>query len=178
MSNPTMSDERRHTTIFYTIVNHRKTMMKMVIDQGSTKRQHYKCCCTIRCETLSHESRTSPHPFKVAWLNKTNIRVTYKCKVPIQIGSYKDEILCDVLPMDVAHILSGRPWLYTLNVSHHGRDNTYTGRYHHKDITLTPCQPKELLPSPSPKFYPLRPCIAHPTVHPPLKDTISLIHHD
>ena len=32
------------------------------------------------------------------------------------MGDYKDEIYCDVLPMDVAYVLLGRPWLYDLNV--------------------------------------------------------------
>jgi hypothetical protein len=27
-----------------------------------------------------------------------------------QIGTYKDQVLCDVMPMDVCHVLLGRPW--------------------------------------------------------------------
>jgi hypothetical protein len=34
--------------------------------------------------------------------------------------------LCDVIPMDVCHILLGRPWKYDKNVTHDGRKNTYT----------------------------------------------------
>ena len=29
--------------------------------------------------------------------------------VSIQMGDYKDEIYCEVLPMDFAHVLLGRP---------------------------------------------------------------------
>jgi hypothetical protein len=36
--------------------------------------------------------------------------ITKQCLVEIKIGGYKDEILCDVIPMDVCHILLGRPW--------------------------------------------------------------------
>ena len=50
-----------------------------------------------------------PSPFKVAWVDKTSLIVSHRCKVPIQIGRYKDEILCYVLPMDVAHLLLGQP---------------------------------------------------------------------
>nr|ABN05712.1 hypothetical protein MtrDRAFT_AC148396g33v2 [Medicago truncatula] len=33
------------------------------------------------------------------------------CKVPISIGKhYREEVLCDVLDIDVCHILLGRPW--------------------------------------------------------------------
>ena len=42
--------------------------------------------------------------------------------------------MCDVIPMDVCHVLLGRPWQYDRNVVHDGRMNTYTlekdGRSH------------------------------------------------
>jgi hypothetical protein len=42
--------------------------------------------------------------------------------------------LCDVIPMDVCHILLGRPWQFNSNLIHDGRNNTYTleknGRTH------------------------------------------------
>jgi hypothetical protein len=52
--------------------------------------------------------------------------VIKQCKVEFNIGSYKDEVLCDVIPMDVCHVLLGRPWKYDINVIHDGRKNTYT----------------------------------------------------
>jgi len=33
------------------------------------------------------------------------------------MSSYDDRVWCDVLDIDVAHILLGRPWLYDLNVT-------------------------------------------------------------
>ena len=33
--------------------------------------------------------------------------VSQQCQVEFNIGGYKDEILCDVIPMDVCHILLG-----------------------------------------------------------------------
>jgi hypothetical protein len=54
--------------------------------------------------------------------------------VEFKIGGYRDEILCDVIPMDVCHILLGIPWQFDSNVIHDGRKNTYTleksGRTH------------------------------------------------
>lgn len=43
--------------------------------------------------------------------------------------------------MDVAHILLGRPWLYDLDVTNHGRENTYVLLYKGKNIILTPAKP-------------------------------------
>jgi hypothetical protein len=44
--------------------------------------------------------------------------------VEIQIASYKDEVLCDIIPMDVCHVLLGRPWQYDKKAIHDGRRNT------------------------------------------------------
>jgi hypothetical protein len=60
--------------------------------------------------------------------------VAKQCLVGFNIGGNRDEILCDVIPMDVCHILLGRPWQFDRNVIHYGRKNTYTleknGRTH------------------------------------------------
>jgi hypothetical protein len=52
--------------------------------------------------------------------------VNNQCLVEFKIGGYRDEILCDVIPMDVCHILLGRPLYFDTNVIHDGRKNTYT----------------------------------------------------
>ena len=41
------------------------------------------------------------------------------------MGSYKDKIMCDVMPLDVCHILLGRPWQYDRAAVHDGKRNTY-----------------------------------------------------
>jgi hypothetical protein len=46
--------------------------------------------------------------------------VSGQCKVKFKIGGYRDEVLCDVIPMDVFHVLFGRPWQYDRNVIHDG----------------------------------------------------------
>ena len=43
-----------------------------------------------------------------------------------KIGSYQDEVLCDVIPMDICHMLLGRPWQFDRHVVHDGHANTYT----------------------------------------------------
>jgi hypothetical protein len=68
-----------------------------------------------------------PSPYKVSWLQKGHqVSVTKQCLVEFKMGEYKDKILCDVIPMDVCHVLLGRPWQYDRNVVHDGRMNTYT----------------------------------------------------
>ena len=78
-------------------------------------------------------------PYKVSWLQKGHqIIVTEQCKVEIQIGTYKDVILCDVMPLDVCHVLLGRPWQFDRKATHDGRKNTYTLEKDGNKHTLLP----------------------------------------
>jgi hypothetical protein len=86
-------------------------------------------------EKLELETTDHPSPYKVSWLQKGHqVSVTKQCLVEFNIGGYNDKVLCDVIPMDVCHLLLGRPWKYDRNVVHDGRMNTYTlekdGRTH------------------------------------------------
>jgi hypothetical protein len=71
-------------------------------------------------------------------LQKGNqILVSEQCKVKIQIGSYKDEILCDFMPMDVYRVFWGRLCKYDRKEMHGGRNNTYTLENNgHKHVIL------------------------------------------
>ena len=52
-------------------------------------------------------------PYRMSWFRKGGeISVKYRCLVPLQLKDYKDEVSCDVVPMDACHILLGRPWQY------------------------------------------------------------------
>ena len=52
--------------------------------------------------------------------------VSEKCEVDFQIGPYKDKILCDLMPMDVFHILLGRLWQFDKKVIHDARSNCHS----------------------------------------------------
>ena len=51
-----------------------------------------------------------PRPYRLQWLNEEGeIKVSTQVLIPIAIGRYEDEVLCDVLPIEMSHILLGRP---------------------------------------------------------------------
>jgi hypothetical protein len=60
--------------------------------------------------------------------------------VEIQIGSCKDEILCDITPMDVYHVLLGRPWQYDKKSIHDGRKTIYSLEKDGNKYVLLPLQ--------------------------------------
>jgi len=67
-----------------------------------------------------------PTPYRVSWLqNGHQLLVDEQCEVYFQIGKYKDKVTCDIMPIDVCHILLGRPWQYDRKVVHDGVKKCY-----------------------------------------------------
>ena len=92
-------------------------------------------------ENLGLKRMKHPTPYKVSWLQKGHqLLVNEQCNVEFQIGTYKDVVLCDIMPMDVCHILLGRPWKYDKKVVHDGRKNTYSLEKYGKRHTLSPLE--------------------------------------
>lgn len=60
----------------------------------------------------------------------------YRCLVSFKIGDYKDEIWCDVIHMNITHIIFGRPWLFDRKVHNDKEANTYTLSWNGKRIRL------------------------------------------
>jgi hypothetical protein len=78
-------------------------------------------------EKIKLEMTSHPNAYRVSWLYKEHqFMVSKQYKVELKIVSYKDEVLCDFIPMDVFHVLFGRPWKYDINFIHDGRNNIYT----------------------------------------------------
>jgi len=63
-------------------------------------------------------------------------------QVSIHMSNYKDRVWCDVLDIDNAHTLLGRPGLYDLNVTSLGRFNTYEFKFKGKKMVLKHIKPK------------------------------------
>jgi hypothetical protein len=106
--------------LFRTTCKSRGNICKVVIDSGSKD----NLVSIEMVEKLGLQKVAHSTPYKVSWLHKgRQILVSEQYKVEIQIGSYKDEMFCDVIPMDVCHILLGRPWKYDRKAMNDGRDN-------------------------------------------------------
>jgi len=61
-------------------------------------------------EKLDLQAITHPKPYKLQWLNEDDdLTVDKRVKVSLSVGNYKYDVLCDVVPMEVDHILMGKP---------------------------------------------------------------------
>jgi hypothetical protein len=79
----------------------------VIIDSGSTD----NLLSMEMVEKLELETKAHLEPCKVSWLQKGHqVMVTKQCLVEFNIGGYRDEIVCDVIPMDVCDILLRKPW--------------------------------------------------------------------
>jgi hypothetical protein len=54
------------------------------------------------------------------------VRVNRQVMISFSIGKYKDEVLCDVVPIHATHLLLGRPWQFDRQAKHDGFKNMYS----------------------------------------------------
>ncbi|XP_056847412.1 uncharacterized protein LOC108830965 [Raphanus sativus] len=92
---------------------------------------------------LSLSVEPHPSPYKLGWLHQgSELTITKRTLVKFSVGDvYKDEVYCDLVPMDACHLLLGRPWEFDRRVTHDGYLNTYTFRFNDRTITLKPMVP-------------------------------------
>ncbi|XP_074303636.1 uncharacterized protein LOC141638107 [Silene latifolia] len=96
-------------------------------------------------EKLKLPTTPHPKPYALHWLDDENkVKITKQVKVTLTMGSYNDDILCDVVPMDACHVLLGRPWQYDRDVVHRDRSNEYELVSKGKRIVLKPMAPGEV----------------------------------
>jgi hypothetical protein len=131
----------QRNSLFRTTCKTKDRVCKVIVDSGSTD----NLVSTEMVEKLELETVSHPSPYKVSWLQKGHqVTVTEQCLVEFKIGGYNDEILCDVIPMDVCHLLLGRPWQYDRKFVHDGRRNTYTLEKNGRTHTLLSIKDKEV----------------------------------
>jgi hypothetical protein len=133
--NKEIQEPAQRKTLFRTTCKTKGKCCKVIIDSGSTD----NLVSTEMVDKLGLKKTTHPTPYKVSWLQKGHqVLVNEQCQVEFQIGSYKDQVTCDVMPMDVCHVLLGRPWQFDRREIHDGRSNTYTFEKDGRKNTLIP----------------------------------------
>ena len=110
------------------------------MDSGSTN----NLVATEMVGKLHLKKLKHPTPYRVSWLHKGHqLLVDEKCEVEFHIGKYHDTVVCDIMPMDVCHILLGRPWQYDRKVTDDGKTNCYKFTKDGVKHTLVPIKEEE-----------------------------------
>ncbi|XP_024009254.1 uncharacterized protein LOC112084365 [Eutrema salsugineum] len=124
--------------LFHTRCTIKNKVCNLVIDGGSCTNVASK----FMVDKLGLEKTKHMQPYKLQWLNDaTELKVTEQVTVPFSVGKYRDEVLCDVVPMQAGHLLLGRPWQFDKVTLHNGRTNYYNFTHMDRKFNLGPLSP-------------------------------------
>ena len=99
-------DDTQRENIFHTRCLVQRKVCNMIIDGGSCT----NVASTTLVERLNLSTSKHPRPYRLQWLSDNGeLKVDRQVLVSFTIGDYEDKVLCDVVPMEAAHILLGRP---------------------------------------------------------------------
>ncbi|XP_024011296.1 uncharacterized protein LOC112086558 [Eutrema salsugineum] len=134
-------EEDQRKNLFHTRCLVQGKVCSLIIDGGSCT----NVASTSMVDKLGLETRKHPHPYNLRWLNnQRQLKVTKQVTVPIIIGRYEDEVICDVLPMEAGHLLLGRPWQFDKKAIHNGFSNRHSFEHQGRKIVLAPLSPHEV----------------------------------
>ncbi|XP_042437074.1 uncharacterized protein LOC122023042 [Zingiber officinale] len=136
-------DSWLRNNIFHTRCTSNGKVCDIIVDGGSCE----NVVATTMVEKLQLKTKDHPRPYKLSWLRKGNeVKINKRCLVQFSIGDkYKDEVWCDVIPMDVCHLLLGRPWQFDWKTQHDGFKNTYAFVKDGEKIILGPSRMKDIV---------------------------------
>ena len=133
--------QSQRENIFHTRCKILDKTCSLIVDSGSC----CNCCSTRLVSKLNLTIIPHPKPYKLQWLNeKGEMIVNQQVKVPFSIGTYKDEVNCDIVPMEAGHILLGRPWQFDRKIIYNGLTNEITLTHLGTKFVLHPQTPSQV----------------------------------
>jgi len=133
--------ESQRENILHTRCLINKKSCSLIIDGGSC----VNVASTRVVEKFGLETIPHVEPYKLSWLSENGeISVDKQVLTTFSIRNYKDEVLCDLVPMEATHILLRRPFQFDKKAFHDGHTNKFSFNFQGKKITLLPLSPKEV----------------------------------
>jgi hypothetical protein len=102
------TDPEEGECLFHSQMWVKGTPLHFIVDSGSQKN-------LISAEVIKQLGlSTTPHPSHTTsgGFAKDEIFVSAKCRLSYGIQPFKDEVLCDVSPLDVCDVLLGQPYMW------------------------------------------------------------------
>ena len=101
-------------------------LLQFIVDNGSQK----NLILVEVVKQLKFPTKPHPQPYNIGWLSQgRDFHVSQQCRLPHAINPFKDEVLCDIAPLEVSHVLLGQPYMWKCHV-------VYEYRPHSAIITL------------------------------------------
>jgi hypothetical protein len=94
------------------------TLVHFIVDRGSQKNLiSAKVVKRLDIPTTPH-----PQPYTIGWLRQgSDLCVIQQCRLSYSTKPFKDEVLCDVSPLEVCDVLLGQPYLWKRHVVYESR---------------------------------------------------------
>jgi hypothetical protein len=112
------TDPEEGERLFHSQMWVKGTPLHFIVDSGSQKN-------LISAEVVKQLGlSTTPHPqpYNIGWLRQgRDLRVNQQCRLSYGIQPFKDEVLCDVSPLDVCDVLLGQPYMWKRHVVYESR---------------------------------------------------------
>jgi hypothetical protein len=92
--------------------------LRFIVDSGTQK----NLISTEAVKQLRLSTTLHPQPYNIGWLRQgQDIRVSQQFRLSYVILPFKDEVLCDVAPLDVCDVLLGQPYMWKCYVVYEAR---------------------------------------------------------
>jgi hypothetical protein len=116
---PTEPDEpEQGEHLFHSHMWVKGTLLHFIVDSGSQK--NLILAEVIRW--LALPTTLHPHPYTIGWIRQgSDLHVNQQCRLSYNIKPFKDEVLCDVSPLEVCNVLLGQPYLWKCHVVYESR---------------------------------------------------------
>jgi hypothetical protein len=112
------TDPEEGERLFHSQMWVKGTPLHVIVDSGSQKN-------LISAEVVKQLGlSTTPHPqpYNIDWLRQgQDLRISQQCRLSYDIQPFKDEVLCDVAPLDVSDVLLGQPYMWKHQVIYESR---------------------------------------------------------
>ena len=83
--------------------------MHCIVDSGSQK----NLISTKTIKRLNLKTTSHPQPYSMGWVSQgRDIQVNKQCHLSYSIKPFKDEVICDVAPLDDCDILLVKLYMY------------------------------------------------------------------
>jgi hypothetical protein len=94
------------------------TPLHFIID----RRIHKNLISAEVIKQLGLSTTPHPQPYNIGWLHQgQDLCVSQQCRLSYGIQPFKDEVLCDVAPLDVCDVILGQPYMWKRHVVYESR---------------------------------------------------------
>jgi hypothetical protein len=114
--------------------------LHFIVDSGSQKNLISK----ETVKRLNLKVTRHPQPYSMGWVNGIqDIQINQQCHLPYSIKPFKDEVICDVAPLDVCDVLLGQPYMYQRHGVYESRPRSVTIKLGEKKYRIPEVCPKQ-----------------------------------